>query len=517
MIRQPIIVDLIARSARHSPLSGNYVPSNLLSDPRFDHATDRQSSLTFRVLPQDPAPSQCQIVDKGECGTAYLLRIGGGHAVRRGLSVLYVHEETAPLLGPGLSEKPVEDRGHETAKWYAYQYACTARECFAMLTKSHPWVLCEWHTDYVCAGPDGAQPHELVSVKHRHQDQGAWSLADLPIKGGFKVLYERWIASDKSNACRWVTNNGFKVGENQARELSRILAARSDARDVDALRWYASNLQPALGANNVDEVVEFLSALTMYSTGGDEHSMRALVIDDTVRPALARLGVRPGFARAAYDAAFKLVDEAVRGLNPHEPDVDWMVGDELTDHSKGVRMITKARFLQRLQDSGVPITSDAIDDQNSRGTAMSRKLRAGMLGPTVISAAPRLRRRWYEIEAGFRPDVPSPFADEVGRIRAEIAHHALIAETRTRRAGTLYGPQMHIELDQLISAAGLNPRIPVGMPELLGCVYQLTDECQIWWSDEFDPQYEAPWIAEVRRKNGHTQLALSVFQGDDSV
>ncbi|GAA4925649.1 hypothetical protein GCM10025331_05980 [Actinoplanes utahensis] len=410
----------------------------------------------------------------------------------------------------------MEDRGHETAKWYAYQYACTVRECFAMLTKPHPWVLCEWHTDYVCAGPDGIQPHTLVSVKHRSQDQGAWALADLPVRGGFKVLFERWIASERTNSCRWVTNNGFKVGENQARELSRVLSSKSEDRDTDALKWFASNMQSAIGASNVDDAIHFLSTLTMYSTGGDEHSMQALVIDDTVRPTLARLGVRPGFARAAYNAAFKLVDEAVRGLNPEEPDVDWMVGDDLADHSKGVRMITKARFLQRLQDSGIPITSDAIEDQNATGTAMSRKLRAGMLGPTAISAAPRLRRRWYEIEASFRPDVPSPFADEVGRIRAEILHRALNAELRTRTAGSSYGPQMHMELSKSLSGADLNPKIPVGLPELMGCVYQLTDECQIWWSDEFDPQYEAPWVVQGRSQNQHTQLAFPLFQGDSN-
>ncbi|MFY1650988.1 hypothetical protein ACN27J_08830 [Solwaraspora sp. WMMB762] len=283
---------------------------------------------------------------------------------------------------------------------------------------------------------------------------------------------------------------------------------------MDALKWYASALQSALGSSSVDEVIEFLSALEMYSTGGDEHSMRALVIDDTVRPTLARLGVRPGFARAAYDAAFNLVDEAVRGLDPHEPDVDWMVGNDLANHSKGVRMITKARFLRRLQDSGIPITNDAIDEQNASGTAMSRKLRAGMLGPTVVSAAPRLRRRWYEVEASFRPDVPSPVADEVGRIRAEILHHALVAETRTRKAEASYGTQMHMELSQFISAADLSPRIPVGLPELMGCVYQLTDECKIWWSDEFDPQYEAPWNTGAKNRNQHTQLALPMFNGD---
>ncbi|WP_144056942.1 hypothetical protein [Micromonospora lupini] len=425
-----------------------------------------------------------------------------------------MHDETAKLpLGPGLSERPVEDRGHETAKWYAYQYACTARECFAMLTKPRPWVLCEWHTDYVCPGPDGAQPHVLVSVKHRSQDQGAWGLADLPYKGGFKVLFERWIASEKSNTCLWVTNNGFKIGANQARELAKNLSAKPELRDTEALKWYAKNLQPAIGSSSLDETVDFLSALTMYSTGGDEHSMRALVIEDTVRPALARLGVRPGFARAAYDAAFNLVDEAVRGLNPHEPDVDWMVGDDLADHSKGVRMITRARFLRRLQDSGIPITSDAIDEQSASSTAMSRKLRAGMLGPTVVSAAPRLRQRWYEIEVSFRPDVPSPFADEVGRIRAEILHHALVAETRTRRTEAPYGPQMHMELSQLISAAHSSPKIPVGMPELMGCVYQLTDECKIWWSDEFDPQHEAPWIAGSRSGSQHMQLEFPVFHG----
>jgi hypothetical protein len=401
---------------------------------------------------------------------------------------------TVPNLGPGLSEPPTEDRGHETARWYAYQYACTARECFAMLVRSTPWVLCEWHTDYVRAGSDDSRPHVLVSVKHRGPDQGAWPLAELPAKGGFKVLYARWLASQRTNTCQWVTNGGFKVGEGQTRGLAKVLAQKPGEREDGALDRYARSLQESIGAETFEDALAFLSALEMISTGGDEFSMRSLVIEDTARPTLERVGVPPGMARAAYQAAFDLVFEAVLGLDPHEPDVDWMVGRDALDHSKGVRMITRARFIAKLRQCGIPISDDLGAAGNASATLMTKKLRAGSLGPTVISSAPRLRRRWYEVEVSFRPDVPNPMADEVGRIRAEVLHRAGIAEMRTRGPGNSYGPAMHRELVELLADPLIQPRIPVGGPELVGCAFQLTDECEVWWSDIFDISGEAPWV-----------------------
>jgi hypothetical protein len=127
--------------------------------------------------------------------------------------------------------QPQEDRGHDTTLWYAYQYSCTVRDCLAMLTGSTPWIVCEWHTDFICAGPDGKPPHFLVSVKHREPDQGPWPLSDLASRGGMAVLYKRWDESGRRHNCRWITNGGLKPGDLQARNLAKLLSVRGPGFD----------------------------------------------------------------------------------------------------------------------------------------------------------------------------------------------------------------------------------------------------------------------------------------------
>jgi hypothetical protein len=402
---------------------------------------------------------------------------------------------------PGLSGRPAEDRGHETARWYAYQYALAARECLNMLIGPCPWVICEWHHDFVCAGPEGVKPHCLVSVKHRSNDQGPWALADLPKRGGFKVLYDRWVASDRWHSCRWVTNGGLKPGDLQTRELASLLADRASADREQRLMKFAEALSGGIGAEPSD-TASFLDALAVFSTGGDEFSMRAKVIDDVARPVMQRLGVAPGMARTAYLAAQDLVWEAVLNLNPEEPDVKWLSAHDLAEADRLKRTITRKRLLDRLRDRGIAIPPDAGVAGAAHVTNMVRKLRAGFLGPTVVASAPRLRRRWYELEASFRSEIPTPMQLELDRLRAEVLHRATMAESGTRRPGTAYGPAMHTQLTQLLSKENLTACLPATTADLMGCAYQLTDECDIWWSDEFDTNYEAPWLS-MPNADGH--------------
>jgi hypothetical protein len=405
-----------------------------------------------------------------------------------------VSDQGSADVGPGLSSRPTEDRGHETARWYAYQYALAARECLAMLIGPVPWMICEWHTDFVCAGPNGAKPHCLVSVKHRSNDQGPWALADLPKKGGFKVLYDRWVASDRWHTCRWVTNGGLKPGDMQTRELASLLRDHAVADRERRLMKFATMLCDGLGSDPSD-TASFLDTLAVFSTGGDEFSMRAKVIEDVARPVMQRLGVAPGLARTAYLAAHDLVYEAVLNLNPDEPDVIWMTADDQADADRLKRTITRERLLDRLRDRGIGIPPDAGLAGAPLVSNMVRKLRAGHLGPTVVASAPRLRRRWYELEASFKSEILTPMQMELDRVRAEVLHCAIMAESRTRSAGQAYGTAMHRELTDLLSKCEFIGRFPASPTDLMGCAYQITDECDIWWSDEFDPHYEAPWVS----------------------
>jgi hypothetical protein len=387
----------------------------------------------------------------------------------------------------GLFSLPDEDRGHETALWFGYQYACTVQECLRMLIEPIRWVLCEWHTDFVCSGIGGLEPFCLVSVKHRRPDQGQWSISDLSERGGLKTLYKRWVASNRKHSCRMMTNGGFKVGKDQGKALLNVLDRGSEGDDFhDEVEKYAKLLCPGLEAESDADAQQFLYSLKLVTTSADEHSMIGFLIEQVARPTLSKLGLNVSLARALCRATNELVQEAVFGLDPRTPNVNWMVGRPQIDATRNRRLITRERLVDKLNESGIPITSDLLPESSLAKTVMIRKLNAGNLGPTVMRSAPRLRRRWYELEVSFRADMPGSVGDEVRRLRAEVTHRAGIAENNTRVPGGHYGPEMHTALSELLADSNLNVRVPAGPPELMGCAYQLTDECLIWWSDIFD-------------------------------
>lgn len=361
-----------------------------------------------------------------------------------------------------------------------------------MLTSPASWVLCEWHTDFICAGDEGVPPHCLVSVKHREPDQGPWQLSQMPSKGGLSTLYKRWDESGRQHNCRWITNAGLKPGPGiQARTLSNLLSTRNPNFRA-AIIPYAEFLREGISAETLDDAVGFLESLTIFSTGGDARSFRSQVIDEAARPILQELGVRPGLARKAYEAAYGLVLEAVGGLNPEICNVAWYSESDATAFDVHRRKITRERLMQRLMDNGIAISPDRVYSQERRESTMIRKLRAGGLGPTILSSAPRIRQHWYELEVQMRPDIPSQYGDELARIRAEVALRAGEAESKHRIAGNVYGVQMHQELCRTLRRPIEGSRFGTTPTELLGCVYQMTDECEIWWSDWFDISADAP-------------------------
>lgn len=379
-----------------------------------------------------------------------------------------------------------------------------------MLTDATPWVLCEWHTDFICAGLNGAPPHHLVSVKHREPDQGAWPLSEMAKRGGLATLYKRWNDSGRKHNCRWVTNGGLKPGEMQTRNLCALLSTNEEDFDSTIIP-YATYLRDQIDAQTLEDATNFLGSLTLFSTGGDARSFRAQVIDDVARPVLAQLGARPGLAHAAYRAVHELVVDAVEGLDPNVCIVNWYSGDEATSFDAERRRITRERLLRCLEENGIAIPPDSLSFPKEHESVMIRKLRAGGLGPTILAAAPRIRQQWYELEVYMRPDIPNSFIDELDRIRAEVALRAGQAESKYRIPGTSYGVQMHHELADKLSCISPAGRVRLSQAELMGCAYQLADECEIWWSDQFDTSTEAPRLAI----NGKSPSAGSPFtQGE---
>lgn len=393
----------------------------------------------------------------------------------------------------GLSAAPSEDRGHETATWFGFQYACTAMECLQLLLDPAGWVLCEWHTDFVVRS---AARTTLVSVKHRTPDQGPWRLSELPGSGGLAVLYARWADTGGQHACRLATNAGFFPRTGDARDLQRLLDT-APSEDDPALDAFAERFATPFGAPDRATARRFLASLRFARVAADATAVDAVGIEHA-RRVLEQAGHGQMSARAAYLAAVGLVREAVAGCDSSGPPSTWLFAQDALQATRVSRTVTWASLRQALFAAGVPVADAAPAAAAAGGdNVMGRKLRAGGLGPSALSAAPRLRQRWYATECRYGSGLPVGADDPIEKTKASVAAHALGAEASSRATGAQYGPQMYLELESRLRTLETEFR-SIGADDLMGCAFQLTHDCSVWWSDEFDPSEEAPWVAATR-------------------
>jgi hypothetical protein len=365
-------------------------------------------------------------------------------------------------------------------------------ECLELVLDPTRWVLCEWHTDFVVGS---AEHVTLVSVKHRTADQGPWRLTELAGAGGLSVLYARWAATGGQHECRLATNAGFYPRAGDARDLQRLLETAPPIDDP-ALDAFADRLAVPLGAHERTATLRFLASLRFVRVAADAAAVDAVGIEHA-RRVLERAGHGQMGARAAYLAAVGVVREAVAGCNGAGPPSTWLFGQEGLDATRASRTITWDRLRDALFAAGVPVADAGPAPALAGGdNVMGRKLRAGGLGPSALSAAPRLRQRWYAAECRYGSGLPAGADDPIEKTKASVAAQALGAEASSRAVGVQYGPRMYLELEARLRTIETEFR-SIGPDDLMGCAFQLTHDCAVWWSDEFDPSKEAPWVGRA--------------------
>lgn len=384
-----------------------------------------------------------------------------------------------------LEDAPAEDSGVMTMGWYRYQHAVTAARCIELLLTGATVVI-EWHTDCVVIGGDIAR---LVSVKHREPGKGAWTISSLCDEGDLGTLRKRWMQRGKIGPCELLTNAGFSSSvKSDARTLVNLLAVGNAAAVPDDI---VARLAASFDCSP-DEVREFLDVLTITTTGGDRETIDGILVERAVRPVFASLGIDQALARKAYRAVLSLVQEIASGCG--DDAAAWAMKPITPDEVMVARSVDAGRVVQTLAAADIQVDLTVENGALEPGsTRLMRKLRAGGLGPTVLKGAPALRANWYAIEAAFREDLPGAFVDEIGRARQEVLSRVMDVESRLV-ADEIRGPAMHVELTRAL-AGGVDAELPLAPSDLMGCAYQLTDECTVWWSKEFDPSDEAPWVA----------------------
>lgn len=397
--------------------------------------------------------------------------------------------EDPPL---GVSVAPSDDAGSQTAQWYEFQYHAVARHCCQSVFDEIGirLILCEWHTDYVLVYDDDR--FSLVSVKHREKATGRWTIATLCSDGGLATLRQRWDDCGRPAECRLVTNAGL---DPKAKALKEA-CARSDHNEISA---QAVDLCSRLQCTT-EEAAAFLRCLRIEDGVADKSDIRASNIERYAVAMVTHLGMANSVAWGAYDAVVQLVESAARGSSHQQPVVgSWVLSAaNALDEANLIRAEMSSRIIRPDQvrftvlgsaTAAVPLLRPGRGASGVE-TRLTKKLRAGGVPETMVNSARRSRRAWTEYEAKMTAPLPAVGgADLVDDLRTRVLHAAGIAQVEAQIGGGKYGSEM---LKILNSSAGaiardLSSSVAVDPIHLMGLAFNLTDQCEIWWSEPFDP------------------------------
>jgi hypothetical protein len=375
-----------------------------------------------------------------------------------------------------LAEQPLaEDSGAETQSRFRFQHECTARICTAILAQDGVTaVVCELQEDFVVFYEDGAP--ELVSVKHREGSRGAWRFHALCAEGGVSHLFNRALAT----------------GPSEAAEFAKACHSRIPAQ----LEPWLAPLEAETTSNDREQLIHFAINLSIEADLPGKSHIGAVNLRDLVEPALKRLGLDPGEAPAVYERLVDAIATANRDAIGDPVDMITVIGnprslDSLSSADRRVqrRMLdnAKVRALLLPKRSVEPsLVTSELPATTPPPSRLKKKLRKGGLGPTAIDAAVELRAGWYGFESIRRNNIPGgdPAFDE---LRIRVQELVGLSESRMDRAGP-YGAKMHLDVRDTVTTNSLtkSPPFPLDDQLLQGLVFQMTDECKVWWSAPFD-------------------------------
>jgi hypothetical protein len=385
---------------------------------------------------------------------------------------------------PLLERLPVEDAGASTARWYQFQWAIVNRYCLEMARPSSglAWVLCEWHADYALGWKDGTRT--LASVKYREPDSGAWTIARLFSDGGLSKLLKRWDSCGRPKQCQWVTNGGLDL---DCRNLRDACLATNKKK----LASMASELRARFG-QPVSVVAAFLSALRIEHRTPAIEYIRIIDTENYARSVLVELGLTPEAAKDVYDAAMELVRAAAQALGRNQG--PWMLAlPGALDRESAIRadvkrrMITREQVLAVVRSASVPAAA-ALPEMSQPVTRLVAKLSKGKVVPNAYASARRARRAWTEYERSITPPLPgNSIGPDFRALRTRLTAEAADAQLGASRTGEPYGNLMLSDMQDRVASVvrDMHPSFGVDPRLLMGLVYDLTAQCEIWWSPEF--------------------------------
>lgn len=422
---------------------------------------------------------------------------------------------------------PDEDSGSDTLGRYRYQAEVAARDCLAMLTENTiDFVVCEWHEDFVVAFSDGSV--ELVSVKHREENQGPWTLVEL-CKNGLAHLFDRWCACEcASNVrLRLATNAAMTPGKENAGTLVQMcgpepgvvdgVSAMVDrvARQMLKVRW----MQPydhipltdkcklsdiTLPAGFAERVGEFLAQLEISCSPPQREHITDVNIQSLLIPAVEHLQLDHVDLPASYDAIVNRIERSNRNESERGKLAAYIADPQRVRYSTQVQQRVSRRTLTRaiLREQFVftSVQLPVFPRGNAPivapgGSRLRRKMRRGGVPADEAAFAEQLRSAWYQTWSERRSGLAGDDTDllnlstEVLAVVFDCRRHARANSSDSDAPGIPVNDLLTQRL--AVEMLSTPPPFALNKLHLQGLAYQLCDECLFFFSEPFDVDEEA--------------------------
>lgn len=424
---------------------------------------------------------------------------------------------------------PGEDSGSETLGRYRYQAEVAARDCLAMLTQDTiEFVVCEWHEDFVVAFEDGSV--ELVSVKHREEDQGTWSITELCKSGGLAHLFDRWCACEcaPNVRLRLETNAALNPASGNAATLARMCGpqpeltigladmAQQIARQMLKVRWKQPypNIPDTPQVRRIDEielpegfadkVTRFLAVLEISCAPPQRQHITDVNIQRILAPAIQSLQLMHIDLEATYRAIVERIERANRDENDRSQLAAHIADPSRVRYSTQMqrrisrRTITRDIIRQEFVYTSVQLPTFPRGQAPlvaPGGAKLSRKLRRGELPSDEAAFAERLRSAWFTTWSARRSGLAGDETDLMN-LSLDVLNTAFKCRSHARAEatdGNAFGTRMNDLMAERLTVDTLSSPPPFLLNDLhlRGLAYQLCDECRFFFSEPFDTDEEA--------------------------
>ena len=426
-----------------------------------------------------------------------------------------------------MTEEPEDDAGAETADRYEWQAVMAAADGLALyvqsvdadgrVTDNESRIVCERHEDWVVLQ---GQDAELVSAKHKDPAYGAYTtVRKLFDDGGLAHLFRRWLALGAKPTCRLVTTPGLSAGPPQNLEKAceylrglrlagAAVAVSEEHRGVvdDACGtldrekfpadWHEGGFSGDFpGAGHRDQMARFMSVLDIAHGQARRQHTDLAAPAMFAQPVVERLGLQAPAAEI-WEAVLSLFRARMRAGGPVPlaalPKVlAYRIGAgapnvEEIERSLIARIIT-------MQDIDVAIRVAVRNPGGyrplprlERASRVAVKMAVGTCTDNSIERAEQLRADYQEYWSE-RMAIDTGARVERARLRRTLLRVSDEATAAVGGIAAADGPALWAELQRRLQVLP-RTQFPGDMDAdlLLGGVCELSNHCQVWFSERFD-------------------------------